>query len=230
MFYCLHYFDTVNSTNTVAKEKTFPLPAVIFCEKQDNGHGRNGKKWVSKPGNLFMTICLENHFGTKATELSFVAGLAIYDAVASYSETKPVLKWPNDVLVHEKKISGILIENTGDKIFIGIGVNLFNHPENLDQDCCHLSEISDQSFGRDDILLKVIEKFEVYKSLWQKDGVSIIYNLWSERSFPRGKELTVYLEKHKEKGLYEGIDEEGCLLLKTDNKVIKITTADVRLQ
>src|SRR6185312_16815404 len=132
-------FDTLGSTNAEALTRARAGergPLWIVTAEQTAGRGRRGAAWVSKPGNLYATLLLtEPSPKAAAPQLSFVAALALHDAVASAApQLGPALKlkWPNDLLLGGAKLAGILIEGESDPVFavaVGIGVNCAHHPE-----------------------------------------------------------------------------------------------------
>ena len=135
--YRLVTVDTVDSTNAEAKrlaaegEEKSPDGTIIWAKEQTDGRGRRGRKWHSPPGNLYCSLILRPDVAlAKAAELSFVAGLAVFDALGSVGEPghQVHLKWPNDVLLNGGKVAGILLESIGDFLAIGIGVNLAHAP------------------------------------------------------------------------------------------------------
>src|SRR5262249_41147373 len=107
-------------------------PLWLTARRQMAGRGRRGRIWVSEPGNLYASLLLTGFAPIeRAAELSFVAALAVYDAIleAAVPVAKSLaLKWPNDVLINFKKVAGILIEAEGANVVIGIGVNCSHHP------------------------------------------------------------------------------------------------------
>ena len=114
--------DSCSSTNDEAK--TQPFYSVILTNYQTNGRGRNGRSWIGEDGNLMASIVLPKP--ENAYIYSFLISLAIAQSIAFLS---PRIKWPNDVLVDGKKISGILLEICDDKLIIGFGVNIQSHPK-----------------------------------------------------------------------------------------------------
>ena len=110
----------------------------LRAERQTSGRGRQGRVWDSPSGNLFAStlVRLRPDDPPPAT-LALVASLALYDAVAAFLPSDALdelsLKWPNDLLLRLAKLSGILLERQDDAIVIGIGVNLANHPDDLDR-------------------------------------------------------------------------------------------------
>ena len=136
----LHWHESVGSTNAEALARARAGergPLWIVTAEQTAGRGRRGAAWVSKRGNLYATLLLsEPSPKAAAPQLSFVAALALHDAVASLApQLGPVLKlkWPNDLLLGGAKLAGILIEGESDPAFavvIGFGVNCASHPAN----------------------------------------------------------------------------------------------------
>ncbi len=131
-------YDTLGSTNAEALALASAGergPLWITAQSQSAGRGRRGNDWVSPPGNLYATLLLSRPSPPAAApQLSFVAALALHDAVADCApQLGPSLhvKWPNDLLLGPAKLAGILIEGESEPIFavaIGIGVNCASHP------------------------------------------------------------------------------------------------------
>ncbi len=108
-------------------------PLWVTAERQTAGRGRRGRAWISEPGNLYASLLLtEPASSDHWPELSFVAALAIHDAVvdvAASLKPKLAIKWPNDLLLSGAKFAGILIEaDGGEAVAVGIGVNCASHP------------------------------------------------------------------------------------------------------
>ncbi|KLI63964.1 biotin--[acetyl-CoA-carboxylase] ligase [Aurantiacibacter marinus] len=113
----------------------------LRAERQTSGRGRMGRKWVSSPGNLFCSTAIVIAPGDPSpASLSFVAGLALHDVVKGclFDHTPMLLKWPNDLLVREAKIAGILLERQGDHVVAGFGVNVSHAPEIADRKTTHI--------------------------------------------------------------------------------------------
>lgn len=125
MLFCVHNFDEVESTQDVAK--SFLPYSIILASKQTNGRGRNGKKWESQEGNLFSTFVFPGDFDPFA-----INTLVLKSLKKTLSQWIPsdqiTVKTPNDILIHQRKISGILIEPCPQKILVGLGMNLVHCP------------------------------------------------------------------------------------------------------
>ncbi len=131
------WHDSVGSTNDEAQARMSlndSNPVWIAATEQTRGKGRLGRHWISEPGNLYASLTWPSEVEPRRlASLSLVAGLAVRDAVIITGITAPVqLKWPNDVLVGGKKVSGVLIETlerAGSRVMIvGCGINLLHHP------------------------------------------------------------------------------------------------------
>ena len=155
--YNLIIFDEIDSTNLEARrliESGINDDFVIVASKQSLGKGRVGRKWVSEEGNLYLSVILRPYGKTHTfPQLSFITSLALYDTISTLSRENDhrcgsldmKLKWPNDVLVNNHKISGILLEliphNDREYLVIGVGINVNNNPNQLDRKTISLSEI-----------------------------------------------------------------------------------------
>ena len=131
--------DTIDSTNAEALRLARAGergPVWSAAKSQTAGGGRRGRTWVSAPGNLYATLLLIDPAPPQhCPELSFVAALALHDAVGGRIPglaSRLVLKWPNDLLIDRHKFAGIRIEGEGGAVAIGIGVNCVHHPDGTD--------------------------------------------------------------------------------------------------
>src|SRR5262249_55057434 len=142
-------YDTLGSTNAEALARARAGergPLWITAQSQTAGRGRRGSRWASPPGNLYATLLLtEPSVTAVAPQLSFVAVLAVHDAVVNCApDLSPVLKvkWPNDLLLGRAKVAGVLIEGENKPVFtvaIGIGVNCVAHPPDAAYPATNLS-------------------------------------------------------------------------------------------
>ena len=174
--------ESVDSTNAYAKlllETEHKSPFWIAAERQTNGRGRYQRKWISDKGNLFCSrVYSVGNDLEHASNLSFVAALAVAETLLKFVSPELIkIKWPNDVLLRGKKVSGILLESFNCKnknyIIIGIGINLSHHPEgNLYPATNLLDNISAKSFklSPSGILDILIDRFETINEIYFKEG------------------------------------------------------------
>lgn len=224
--------DEIGSTNDEAiRQSAAPLAEkfVITAKKQNQGRGRRGRSWIAVPGNLFSSLVLKVML-QDIGQMVFVVSLSLLEAIKQLNPKADVkLKWPNDVLVNDKKISGILLEKGADDyMVIGIGVNIVGAPE--------LTEASYESvslkntgieIGRLDFLELYLECFDRNYHLWQNSGFAPIKEKWLANAKGLGEEIVVNLENGKKTGRFSGVDENGLLLLETSGQIEKIYAGDV---
>lgn len=158
----LFKYDTVKSTNDTAKyliEKEQILKGLIYSEKQTNGKGRYGNKWLSLKGNLFLSIFfpIKNYFNLKLIQTKTLNLIKKKLYLEGIKRKKIKIKYPNDILVDEKKISGVLIETikNNKKLYaiIGIGMNLISSPKINKYSTTHIKFFTKKKYFIDDFVL-----------------------------------------------------------------------------
>ncbi len=249
-------FDTLDSTNTEAMKQA-RLGAdeglCIVARQQTSGRGRHGRTWVSeKDAGLYFSIVLRPRLEMRFLPLvTLMAGVAAYDTLREYG-LDPDIKWVNDILVNEKKISGILAETVetakGVAVIVGIGINIKSSnvpPEMADTATSIETEISSPpyeegvdafrgrggSFSSEISLQQTLAKFldYFYSILNSENGPKEILDEWRRRSsYFSGKKVRVVLENETIIGTTEGLEVNGALRVrKTDGNVTIIQAGDV---
>lgn len=160
--------------------------------------------------------------------LSLIAGLALIEAldVAVPGEAL-MLKWPNDLLLLGRKLAGILLERSGDRVVVGFGVNLAAAPELTGRECASLSgRITPQAFAS-----LLAASFERLLKLWRESEPLLIAQAWLARGHPIGTRLTVHSSSDEMvSGRFDGIESDGGLRLRKDDGTLEIVRAgDVEL-
>jgi BirA family biotin operon repressor/biotin-[acetyl-CoA-carboxylase] ligase len=232
--------DTLPSTNTEAlalarRGETGPL--WVTARQQSAGRGRRGNAWVSTPGNLYASLLLSDPaMPENAPELSFVAALAVHDAIvdrAAALRQKLALKWPNDILCGGAKLAGILIEGetiaTRLAVALGIGVNCMHHPVDTAYPATDLATAG-AAVSAEDLFFALSGAMARRLAQWQRGaGFQSIRADWLGRAVGIGGEMRVRLPKNREYvGRAEALDESGRLLLRlTDGTLQTITAGEV---
>lgn len=231
--------DTLPSTNAKALElaRCGESGALwVTAEQQTAGRGRRGNSWISPPGNLYATLLLTDPSAPdRAAELSFVAALAVHDAVVACDcalSRRLALKWPNDVLCDGAKLAGILIESESVAarlaVAIGIGVNCVHHPADTDMPATDLAAAG-AAITAGDLFGALSAAMPQRLAQWRRgDGFAAIRGAWVDRAGSLRDELRVRLPGRELFGRGEGIDDHGRLLLRlADGSVQPITAGDV---
>ncbi len=201
----------------------------LVALEQHSGKGRQGRTWVSAPGNFYGSTLIQLQQGDPpAQSLSLAAALALIEAVdAAVPDQALILKWPNDLLLQGRKLAGILLERNGDRVAVGFGVNLASAPRLPDRLGASLGgKISPQAFAP-----LLAGSFARLFDLWRRSEPASLARAWLARAHPIGTALRVHSSKQEfESGRFDGIEPDGALRLKRDDGAIDIVRAgDVEL-
>jgi len=235
-------FEELPSTNDYAvaraKDAEAMKPLLVLARRQTAGRGRGKNTWWSQDGALTFTLLLgREHLGPRgpaAARLSLAVGVAVCDAVLGVDPALRVrLKWPNDVLVDERKLGGILIEcpssTTGDHI-VGIGLNVNNSlceaPGEIAARAVSLVDRAKKPIAAFDILLQVLRQIENQIIQINADPYRL-QQRFSELCFLTGKNVLVALGARNVAGLCVGIAESGALLVKTETGTVECIAGHV---
>lgn len=200
---------------------------------QTAGRGREGRTWLSKPGNLYAsTLVRLRPTDPAAATIALVAAVALQEAVATFllaSGVPLTIKWPNDLLIGGAKLAGILLERSGDAVVAGFGVNCAHHPDFADRTTTSLAE---HGLPLDPaVLVEALgDVFARWIAIWRGEGLSAVRARWLDRAHPRGTALAAQTPAGVIKGLFDGLNADGALRLRlADGGVHVIHAADVFL-
>ncbi len=231
------HLTTVDSTNLQAGqlyEKGEVLPFWVRSEEQTAGRGRNGRNWVSAPGNLYASLALMP--GCEARQLpqvGLVAAIAVHDCICNWAPSEFVrLKWPNDCLVNGAKISGILIETlqlSPPSIVIGCGINVVAKPQSVDYPTAALHDFEPMA-SIDEVFVQLNISLERWFAVWNGGrAFAEIRKEWLSRARCLGDILSVRDGATRSDGICRGLNEDGALLLeKSDGTFETFYAGDVR--
>ncbi len=197
--------------------------------EQVAGRGRQGRAWVSAPGNFYGSTLVELRPGDPpAQSLSLAAGLALVEAIDAAVPAQPLmLKWPNDVLLLGRKLAGILLERGGDRVAVGFGINLGAAPELKERRGAALDgKVTPHAFAP-----LLAASFARLLGLWRRSEPSLLAQAWLARAHPLGTPLTVHVGADETvSGRFDGIEPDGALRLRRDNGALDVVRAgDVEL-
>ncbi len=239
MPFTIHERDSVASTNDVARELAgggTPGFTAVWAKAQTSGRGRRGREWSSPVGNLYVSLLLRPGCPiASAAQISLVAALGLGDAISEFVDASRVRnKWPNDVQLDGKKVAGLLLESSGgaaeavDWVIVGCGVNVAVHPDIPDYPTTSLNDISEQNVDVEAMLNAFLRCFEARYDVWCENGAEAIRDCWLERAVGLGQEITVRLPTKEIRGVFEGLDASGALILaRTDGARELITAGEI---
>lgn len=214
-------------------------PHWIVAKTQTKGRGRQGRSWLAAEGSFAATLSLPLPKGTSAPQAalrSFVAAVALYDALKVYVPAQSLAhKWPNDVLLDGGKVAGILLETVLkgtdiDRLLIGIGVNLGPAPHIEDR-----TDFAPKGLGdvlaipptATDFLPILAHAFQTHETAFRTEGFTPIKAAWMSHATRLGQTITARTGQGEYMGRFEGIDNNGSLLILTAQGPKSISAADV---
>jgi BirA family biotin operon repressor/biotin-[acetyl-CoA-carboxylase] ligase len=233
--------DTTASTNEEAKRRAeSPDGAsdglVVWALEQKAGKGRRGRGWISPPGNLYSSILLKP--GRPLAEvagLGFAAALAIRDALIDWGGKNIALKWPNDVLLGERKIAGILLESRAEGrarvpewVVVGAGINLASHPEVTEYPAISLAAAGVTPPDPARALEAYIAAFARWRTRWLDGGLAAVLETYRRHVLGVGAPITVRIEDATVRGVFDALEDDGTLALRlADGPIRRIAAGDV---
>ncbi|MBR72822.1 MAG: biotin--[acetyl-CoA-carboxylase] ligase [Rhodospirillaceae bacterium] len=240
--FSIKYFNSVTSTNNTAcleADQGAAAGTVILAKSQTCGRGRYGRNWESPAGNLYASILLRPDCPViVAAQTSLVTSIAVWETVSTFlpKNCEVLCKWPNDILVNQKKISGILLESqilkndTSNPIIewliIGIGINISTYPRiKSNYKATSLSKECGFQLNVDKVLSLLLLNMEKMLNLWANKGMSPIIKLWISKTCPFGQALIVESPNGTISGKFNGLNKQGELKIITHNNLEKIISA-----
>jgi BirA family biotin operon repressor/biotin-[acetyl-CoA-carboxylase] ligase len=222
----IEYFDQVTSTNDVARDRARAGAAqfsVVLAGDQSAGRGRQGREWVSPPGNLFLSVVLRPAARFPDGGLiPLAAGVAASEALEAFG-VRARLKWPNDLVVGDRKIGGLLAEATSggeglEIVVLGIGVNLSldpaHGPEGLRDVATSVKVETGRTIAPEEAAAETLARVAVWYHALAREGAATVLAAWRARSVPWwGRPVEVRSGQGLVRGVARGVDERGALLL-----------------
>lgn len=209
------------------------IVCVINADEQTNGIGRCSRKWVSIPGNLFVSIVTKNSAGDDLGQLSLAVGCAVRESIAEiiegqencrdFSEDKLKLHWPNDVYYDEKKMSGILICQCSEYLVISIGINTNSSL----RDFISMREVVGREISNGAIISVLCEQLKKWMKSLDHDGFSLVRSYWIKNVCYIGCNIKVRNGNETISGLFSDIDESGRAVLFGDGRCFFVSSGDL---
>jgi BirA family biotin operon repressor/biotin-[acetyl-CoA-carboxylase] ligase len=225
----IRIFSSIDSTNDECKRQCFDKKyLLITAEEQTKGRGRSGKNWISqKLGNVYMSFAFNNNL--KNSPISLITGVIVHSILAKITQSKGFgLKWPNDILLKNKKIGGILVENEiqGNKIktIIGIGINFnLEERESWWGDLSEFSKIIERNNLINGITKNLIDYIENENLHW--------IDSWHHACSHLNKKVKVISgSKTICEGIFIGINDDGSMNIKLDDKIENFKFGEVSIK
>ncbi|MBN2224640.1 MAG: biotin--[acetyl-CoA-carboxylase] ligase [Deltaproteobacteria bacterium] len=237
--------DETDSTNQDAMklaQKGGQEGWVVVARRQRRGKGRRGKQWSSPGGqNLYMSVLLRPRISLRKTSfLTLLATVAVAETLSDYIAKGVFIKWPNDVMVTGKKISGILLEmgkdvNGEDFLVLGVGINVnctrYEIPPELSEIATSLYLEIGYSVSVKDVLFKLLNRLDYGYCLYTSSDFDAIIERFRAFEQTTGRRVLIDVAGARISGHAVGIDEDGFLLVQDDDgKISKVISGDLQFE
>ncbi len=211
--YKVFSFDKIPSTQDMAHELIADGRATnrtaVVALAQSAGRGRYRRKWVSHHGNLYVSFI----YGcdTRDGRLSYATAVAVAETLISYG-INPTIKWPNDILIDNKKVAGILIEYSGPYVIVGIGININTNPTVAEYKTTRLANYTD--VNANDLMARLIRNLDK----WRRCDFSVVRTRWMQLVEHLNRDVLY----HGAPAELIGINENGALILRRDTRYLLV--------
>jgi BirA family biotin operon repressor/biotin-[acetyl-CoA-carboxylase] ligase len=238
----IHHFDTLDSTNAKAYQLALDGAQegeVVIAESQEKGKGRLGRQWFSPPFlNLYLSVILRPNISPhQASLITLMAAVATADAIREFSGLRPLIKWPNDILLRDRKVAGLLNEIHSEMdcihfVILGIGVNLNMDEKAFSKEiqavATSLRIEMGQTVSRKVFLQFFLQELERWYSIFINEGSAAILKAWRDWADLKGRGIKITSFGETLAGTAIDVDSDGALILETeDGKRRRVVAGDV---
>ena len=219
----IHFFEETDSTMSVARDLArngSPEFTVVIAEKQLRGRGRLDRQWYSAAGGLYFTLILRPQLPpNRVFRINFAAALALVNTLKELFDIEAKVKWPNDVLIDNKKVAGMLSEFEADSdrldyVNLGFGINVNNDIRPFNKTAISLKQLLGRPVARKEVLLVFLKHLE---ALLDERRLDKIVNLWKQCTATLGRRVRIVTRRAEFIGRAVDIDPEGALILAQDD-------------
>lgn len=237
------YTAQTESTNLWARQlletESLPEGTLVLASQQTGGRGRLGRIWSSPPGGLYFSLVLRPPLDLqRASLLSLVMAAACARSLQQYTGCSCGIKWPNDVMINERKAGGILLEASGeidrlDYVVAGIGINVNLLPQDMPEEirplATSLAIAAGQYYDLSQLLVSLLQdlRHDYYRFL--QEGFQPFLEIYKEHCIHWQQPIAVNTGNRQIKGVHKDIDTNGSLVIETNGEIISISTGDVHL-
>jgi BirA family biotin operon repressor/biotin-[acetyl-CoA-carboxylase] ligase len=214
---------------------------VVYADEQTDGRGRKNRRWHGIRGNLFVTLVIHPELSNELlSAVPLFAGLATHHTIWNIMKEQDMpgtvsIKWPNDVMIDNRKVAGILCEskhlNDITAIATGIGINIKGVPSDFPAELAEkitTLEANGIESDRNTILAMLLDYFDDILELAHTGGVRELFNRWNSLSSSIGKNVEYTFMNRKKRGCIEGIDHIGRLKVRSEDGVFPVISGEVR--
>ena len=234
------HIKSTDSTNSLAKRELNSENGTVFiADCQTAGRGRNGKSWISKnEEGLWFSILLKPDKKVKElANLTLVVGLAVVKAINKLCNVNAMIKWPNDIILDDRKLCGVLCEsvvNNGhcECIVCGIGINILTtcFDEEISKIATSLKISTKSEYSREEICAIILNEFEVLYIDYLENGLKNSISEYCKNCITIGKEISLVTNKENKKALAIDVNNDGELIVVSDGETITVSSGEVSVR
>ena len=223
----IHYFDSADSTMDIARSlarQGCPDFTVIVAGQQEKGRGRLKRRWLSSKGGLYFTVVVKPQLPVVlSSRVNFAASLVLAQILRNRFNIQAMVKWPNDILVHDRKMAGILSEMEAEAdmvtfINVGIGINVNNDPTPVDQAATSLKHLLGREISRKELLSRFLDEFEKQLS---DNSLNNVISQWKKYTLTLNRHVKIVTTQDTTEGVAIDIEENGALVLRLKDGSLK---------
>jgi BirA family biotin operon repressor/biotin-[acetyl-CoA-carboxylase] ligase len=234
----IFFYNTVSSTNTIAAELAEKCAegVVVLADSQEKGRGRLGRFWISPAGvNIYISIITKPELDPKdATLITIMTAVGCAIGLRRATGLDVKIKWPNDLMVSDRKLGGILTEmkTASERIIfaiLGLGINvnvdIDSFPDDVRETATSIKIETGASYSRTEIIVEILNEIDRWYRILKEMGRETILSEWQCLTSTLGREVKVTVGKETFPGFAESIDDEGRLILRLQSGVLKRISA-----
>ena len=223
----IHYFSELTSTMDAARDlarKNCPEYSVVVAGRQTAGRGRLNRQWLSDDGGLYFTVVLRPEIAVPiSSRVNFLASLTMARVLRELYKIDAAVKWPNDILVDDQKLSGMLseLEAEADRVFfinVGMGINVNNNPSGIEPAAISLKTLLGREVSRIRLLAVFLDEFE--KRLINTDFENVVSE-WKQYTSTLQRRVKIVTRRETCEGLAIDVDDNGAMIVELDDGTIK---------
>ncbi|MFC7320673.1 biotin--[acetyl-CoA-carboxylase] ligase [Halobacillus campisalis] len=239
----LHHYEEVDSTQDIVHQlakQGKPHGTVVVADEQIKGKGRMSRPWHSPKGKgIWMSILLRPELSpVQAPQITLLAATVLAKVITSQSQLIPFIKWPNDILINHKKVSGILTEMQAEHdqiqyVAIGIGINLNQSAEEIPVDIRHkassLRAESKEEWNITSTIQEILKQFESTYDQYAAEGFNYVKEIWETYGYKIGEKVTISTMRRTWEATLVGIEPDGALIARdSEGKREKLYSAEIQ--
>lgn len=240
----IYYYKEIDSTNTKAKllaaDSNIPHGTLVLADQQTSGRGRRGRGWESPAGTgIWMSLILRPQIAPQhASMLTLVAAMALQKAIEQVTGLDAKIKWPNDIIIQNKKVCGILTEMSSELDYIhyvivgiGINVNVETFPEEINRIATSLKIGTGKTVCRAELIASVLERFEeYYNDFLTNENLKDLVGEYNQMLIHKDKEVRILQGNEEKVVIARGINQWGELIVEKDGEETTILSGEISVR